>query len=73
MSRDAHADLLIEIGTEELPPTAQASLAQALADAVRDLLTNHGLAPSRTQSWWGPRRLAVLAGEVPGREPDCEI
>ncbi|MGA7965500.1 MAG: glycine--tRNA ligase subunit beta [Gammaproteobacteria bacterium] len=73
MSRPAHEDLLIEIGTEELPAAAQAPLAHELAEGVRTLLAERGLDASGLQSWWGPRRLAVLVREVPGMEPDRDI
>lgn len=73
MSRSAHDDLLIEIGTEELPAAAQAPLAHALAEGVQGLLTERGLDSGETQTWWSPRRLAVLVRKVPGREPDRDI
>lgn len=73
MSRGGRQDLLIEIGTEELPAAAQAPLARALADGVRAMLAEHGLDAGNVQAWWGPRRLAVLAGGVPPMEPDREI
>jgi len=73
VSRRAHQDLLIEIGTEELPAAAQAPLAGALADSVVDMLAGRGLDVGGTEAWWGPRRLAVLVRSVPGMEPDREI
>lgn len=73
MSRGTRQDLLIEIGTEELPAAAQAPLACALADGVREMLAAHELDAGDVRAWWGPRRLAVLAGAVPALEPDREI
>ncbi len=70
MSRQPHHDLLIEIGTEELPAAAQAPLAHALAEGVCKMLTDRNLPVAEFQSWWGPRRLALLVHNVADREPD---
>jgi glycyl-tRNA synthetase beta chain len=73
VSRHPHHDLLIEIGTEELPTAAQAPLAHALAEGVRTMLAARDLPITELQSWWGPRRLTLLARDVPDREPDRPI
>lgn len=73
MSHSEHTDLLIEIGTEELPAAAQAPLAQALTTGVRALLTERGLDFGETQTWWGPRRLTVRVRELPRVEPNRDI
>lgn len=65
---DRH-DLLLEIGTEELPAAAQAPLADALARKLDETLAKHGLEPQNIEAFSTPRRLAVLARAVPGNEP----
>ena len=58
------ADLLIEIGTEELPPTALASLmtafAEGLGTAIDDADLNHG----EIRPYASPRRLAVIVEDL---------
>lgn len=71
------SDLLIEIGTEELPAADQEPLALALRDELVRRLDKCGLSPPTDhektfQSFWTPRRLAVLAAGVPAKEPDRE-
>jgi glycyl-tRNA synthetase beta chain len=51
--------LLLEIGTEELPPTALKSLRDALADGVRAGLDEAGLGYGPVHSYATPRRLAL--------------
>lgn len=70
MSRSPITDLLIEIGTEELPAAAQEPMARALADDLRKLLKAHSLSAESIRPLWGPRRLAVVATGVPEIEPD---
>jgi glycyl-tRNA synthetase beta chain len=53
-------DLLIEIGTEELPPKALGRLAEAFAAGIENQLSQHGLAFDAIQRFAAPRRLAVL-------------
>jgi len=65
-------DLLVEIGTEELPPRALRRLADSFADGVRAGLDDAGLTPARTRTFATPRRLAVLALGVPEAQPDRE-
>ncbi|MGK0674513.1 MAG: glycine--tRNA ligase subunit beta [Halothiobacillaceae bacterium] len=66
-------DLLIEIGTEELPPKALTTLANALADGMVRRLHEAGLAPSGHTVYATPRRLAVRVQGVAERQPDREI
>ena len=66
------AELLVEIGTEELPPKSLASLGRAFAEHLRTGLVTAGLADddSRPKAFWSPRRLAVRISEVRERQPD---
>jgi len=67
------SDLVVEIGTEELPYAAQAPLALALANGLEKALGERGLTPADVTPYWGPRRLAVVAAAVPGVEPDRPV
>jgi glycyl-tRNA synthetase beta chain len=53
-------DLLVEIGTEELPPKALATLSEAFSQGIDTQLTQLGLQRDTIQSFATPRRLAVL-------------
>ncbi len=73
-----HADLLIEIGTEELPPKALQSLANAFAQQVTRGLTEQGLSenglnPQIAQVYATPRRLAMIVGKVKLGQEDKQI
>ena len=70
---DSKRDLLIEIGTEELPPKALATLAEAFEQGIRDGLTKAGLVSGDSQHYASPRRLAVLIREVPVLQPDRRL
>lgn len=70
MSKPARHDLLVEIGTEELPAAAQRPLADALADGLGRALTDRRLEPGSIKAYSTPRRIAVVAQAVPGMEPD---
>lgn len=63
-------DLLIEIGTEELPPKALRRLAEAYADGVRSGLAKHELRHGELCYYVTPRRLAVLVRDVPVAQAD---
>jgi len=62
----ATASLLIELGTEELPPKALQQLSQAFSQSFRDSLQTAGLISSENaiKSYAAPRRLAVLIDSV---------
>lgn len=55
-----HRDLLIEIGTEELPPKALPRLAAAFEQGVVQGLDKAGLTFHQRQRFASPRRLALL-------------
>ncbi|MBS0394117.1 MAG: glycine--tRNA ligase subunit beta, partial [Proteobacteria bacterium] len=66
-------DLLVEIGTEELPPKSLRALSQAFGDGVATGLGAAGIAHGRLQLYATPRRLAVLVRRVAERQPDQEL
>jgi glycyl-tRNA synthetase beta chain len=65
------ADLLVELGTEELPPKALVRLSEAFHNGMVAGLKRAGLPHSDTTQYASPRRLAVrinaLASSVPAR------
>lgn len=66
-------NLLLEIGTEELPPKSLKSLGECFAEAVHEALNEAGVGPEGGDScrWYAtPRRLAVWVGKVKPRQPD---
>jgi glycyl-tRNA synthetase beta chain len=67
--------LLIELGTEELPPKALDALAEAFARGVCDGLTQHGIAADVDQArvYASPRRLAVHVPAVAAMQPEQAI
>jgi glycyl-tRNA synthetase beta chain len=66
-------DLLVEIGTEELPPKSLPALSQAFGDGVVAGLDAAGVGHGRVQLYAAPRRLALLVRRVAERQPDQEI
>lgn len=66
-------DLLIELGTEELPPKALLRLSQAFTQGVCDGLTKAGMDIGEAHSYAAPRRLAMLIKDVPATQPDREV
>ncbi|MFV1983413.1 MAG: glycine--tRNA ligase subunit beta [Thiohalomonadales bacterium] len=65
-------DLLIEIGTEELPPKALLSLSNAFTDGIVAGLRNANLNFGDVKSFATPRRLAVLIYGLDEVQPDKE-
>ncbi|HTT08700.1 MAG TPA: glycine--tRNA ligase subunit beta [Gammaproteobacteria bacterium] len=60
-----HRDLLIEIGTEELPPKALRALATAFADHVWRGLSEAGIPRhGELRAYASPRRLGVFIGQL---------
>ena len=63
-------DLLVEIGTEELPPGELMALAEALAEGLRAALADNRLLArdSSTHRFAAPRRIAARITGVAGRQ-----
>jgi glycyl-tRNA synthetase beta chain len=70
MSQD-HASLLIELGTEELPPKALDELSAAFASGICEGLGRRGIAAdvANAKAYCSPRRLAVLVPAVAAQQP----
>jgi glycyl-tRNA synthetase beta chain len=66
-------DFLVEIGTEELPPTALRGLEEAFAAGVRTGLDKASLEHGEVISYATPRRLAVLVRKLAARQPDQDV
>jgi glycyl-tRNA synthetase beta chain len=64
--------LLIELGTEELPPKALDELSVAFAKGICEGLTKRGIAAdvANAKPYCSPRRLAVWIPEVATAQPD---
>ena len=69
-ARIERRDLLIELGTEELPPKALRTLELAFAEGLRTRLTRAGLTVAAMESFATPRRLAVHIRRLAIRPPD---
>ena len=65
-----HADLLVELGTEELPPTALKSLSEAFANDVLRQVDDAGLEHGDMTIFASPRRLAFRISALAARQPD---
>ncbi|WP_133510251.1 glycine--tRNA ligase subunit beta [Candidatus Thiosymbion oneisti] len=66
-------DLLVEIGTEELPPKPLQVLSEAFKKGLEDQLRKHELGFSWIEPFATPRRLGLLVRELATRQPDQEI
>ena len=66
---DRRADLLIELGTEELPPKALAALMRAFGEALAEGLDEARLAHGTVKAYASPRRLAVLVEALAAAQP----
>jgi glycyl-tRNA synthetase beta chain len=66
-------DLLIEIGTEELPPTSLRDLATAFGKNIEDQLDELGIAHEKGTIFCTPRRLAVLIHQVRSQQKAREV
>jgi len=67
------AKLLVEIGTEELPPKALRPLMQAFGDALTAALDDVHLEHGDTRVYASPRRLAVVIDELESQQPDRDV
>lgn len=66
-------DLLLELGTEELPSGAVLPLAEALAHQLEMALTKENIPHGKVHTFATPRRLAVLIHEVEGVQGNQKI
>ncbi|WP_417357070.1 glycine--tRNA ligase subunit beta [Gallaecimonas pentaromativorans] len=66
-------NLLVEIGTEELPPKALRTLAEAFAANLGAELTEAELAFDAIQWHAAPRRLALTVKALAAQQPDKEV
>lgn len=56
--------LLIEIGTEELPPKQLINLASSLKNSITDFLSNDGFDLKSSTFYAAPRRIAVIVEQI---------
>ncbi len=63
-------DLLVEIGTEELPPKALRKLSKAFSRGVTDGLAQAGLLFGKVSLYASPRRLAVMIEDLMAAQED---
>ncbi len=68
-----HADFLVELGTEELPPKALRTLAGAFRDDLTARLDAAGLAHGAVQAFATPRRLALRVLQLALAQPEQKI
>ncbi len=73
LRKDGHRDLLIEIGTEELPPKALQALSNAFEEWLRYGLQESHLGNPGIKQYASPRRLALLIEGLPESTPDRTI
>jgi glycyl-tRNA synthetase beta chain len=66
-------DLLIEIGTEELPPKALQQLVHAFAGHIRVGLDSAGLDHGALKLYATPRRLAAVIADLATAQPDRAV
>lgn len=73
MTEATTRDLLIEIGTEELPPKSLLGLSEAFSAAIAKGLEQRQLAYHRITPYATPRRLAVIVSAVATQQADREV
>jgi glycyl-tRNA synthetase beta chain len=67
------ADLLVEIGTEELPPASLRRLSEAFATGFAQQLQDHRLTCHGLEPFATPRRLALVVRELDLHQPDQTV
>ncbi len=67
------ADLLIELGTEELPPKALSRLSKAFGQGVEDGLSQANIAFEKVSVLAAPRRLAIIVSVLADAQPDQDV
>ncbi len=68
MSTSSHS-FLVEIGTEELPPTALRTLSEAFQRGIEQGLAEAKISFTQSSAYATPRRLAVLIDGLPSHTP----
>ena len=63
-------ELLLELLSEEIPARMQRRAIEDFCALVRDKLAAAEIAPQTLRGYVTPRRLAVIAGGIPERQPD---
>jgi len=66
-------DLLIEIGTEELPPTALNKLSTAFYNGVKEGLEKADLSFTEVKKFAAPRRLALVISDLQVKQKDKAV
>jgi glycyl-tRNA synthetase beta chain len=66
-------NLLIELGTEELPPKSLKTLAESFKQNIHDELSKSGFEFDSIASYATPRRLAVVVKNCAGTQPDSHV
>ena len=66
-------NLLIEIGTEELPPKALNKLSAAFTKGVEQGLRDNNVIFKQATGYAAPRRLAIIVSEVEESQPDRDV
>lgn len=67
------ADLLVEIGTEELPPSATASLMAAFAQGLGGAIEAASLRHGEIRPYASPRRLTVIVEDLEHEQADRAV
>ncbi len=66
-------DFLVELGTEELPPTALLKLSNSFTEQVKNSISAAGLNFSQVESFATPRRLAIVISDLDEETPAKDI
>lgn len=66
-------NLLIELGTEELPPKPLKKLSDSFAALVRQSLNQAGLNFAEIITFAAPRRLALIITKLAAKQPDRQV
>ncbi len=66
-------DLLVELGTEELPPTALKKLMLAFSNGIAQGLKQQDLSFDKVEPYAAPRRLAVVIRALEEKTPQKEV
>jgi glycyl-tRNA synthetase beta chain len=73
MTANNCADFLVELGTEEMPPTALRQLRDAFAEKLAALLQDNRLGFAAVESYATPRRLGLVVRGLALAQPDEDL